>query len=1387
MLILLFLCLGVFLLGKSNCIEHMRGHCSEAQKCHNKTENLTFLEGMCIDFVVLSSRIQTDASPVRWSYTWCYKTKVQRVRLGKVSETKDSLLVEFIYREEVGSYFSDGKSNEEIYKNDDGQVTRKVEIKCCNPSDVDSMDGQQSTRHFSVLYPATESIGRQHSISLNLNSKSSDKIAYMTESDSTLGSQLSVCVPALCNSNQFNSLYSITHHQYSKSLLPKKPLTKEERMTKRNSRRKGFRRHGNGLAAATAVDVVGQRQLLDRVKHMFTHAYDSYMIHAFPEAELRPLSCVGGPFELVKIPMVTLIDTLDTLMIMGNRTEFARAVHTVVSSTPDFNLDVNVSLFETTIRVLGGLLSAHLLALDSSLRPSRSGEEVQFQPYGADQPPPLPTSHFWERWKYDGKSLLTLAVDLGRRLLPAFDTKTKIPFGTVNLMFGVPEGETKIASTAGAGSLLMEFEVLSQLSGDESFGQAALTAMKALYRRRSAVGLIGKHINTETGAWHESISGIGSNSDSYYEYMLKSHWLFRRQELYRMFSDSYFAIKKFVLLEDRWFTEVDMFTGKLQRRRVENLAAFWPGMEATLGFVQESAEQLNALYSVWNDVGFLPEEFDYMQWQQGGEMSNSFYPLRPELIESTYHQYRATGDRTWLTAGKQFLESIESMSRTACGYASLATTSKESQLQDQMPSFFLSETVKYLYLLFDETNFIHSRPYIFSTEAHPFETSQLHSLSHQQSQNSTAKNESNLEVAVAARRLKPIGGGTTSSTRRRRVKGSKATSLTARRGLGSSLATSSGSLVAEKWLQVVDLQKEHQRQDEVRRQRQARLQEQQLQQKRDSDGLGPKSSLLPMKCLKRRLWGEPAAYKPDFIVPSGRNPAGAPKRSTTTVNKRHFVLQLLSHIYRKAIPKDKHRRGDYFVRGIRSDVCKAADQPAKKASASLAAVKASSSSRPAGTQHPQETSPPEAGLLRTVEVNMGPLGDFEVKVFPDGFAVLSRQDKSLVEISNVGKSVVLVRDSLGPLSPLRSKAVVATISGLVKTCTVQVISEDRDVLLERSCSLANFGSTTSSRVQGPLSMPLYDHEYLCRAPQGSEAFTTAGGLEGDVDGAPREVADQQPGKRWWWQWKTSHAPTAGKGEGQGQQTVEGAVLLSRRGGCMFEEKALVAQQLGAAALVVRNTEEGVFIMAGKREVDAPRSASSPAQLTPGEVAIPAVMVGRSDGDDLAALIQSGGPTAAPSPQLRLVMDSHSIVFNSEFFGNLDYPKVWISKTVVYVLSRSNWGTFLTSSGSGDGSQSGDWQLYLMSRKDMATPQMVPLVDLATQYAPRQPRTFMSTVVTHPVEMYRYFMARRCADVFHVAPRAAQGTGLLAGSPEEYFIKSRRRKHRKNGSNFRYGK
>ena len=301
-------------------------------------------------------------------------------------------------------------------------------------------------------------------------------------------------------------------------------------------------------------------------------------------------------------------------------------------------------------------------------------------------------------------------------------TPTGIPYGTVNLMHGVPIGETEVASTAGAGSLFLEFDVLSALTSDDRFGDAAFNAVQALYNRRSYFGLLGKHIHTGSGLWHESTSGVGSNADSFYEYLLKGHLLSHRSTLLSMFADTYHAVKRHVQVGD-WFTEVDMFNGKTRRNRVENLQAFWPGMESILGLCDSAARLLNTFYAVWEDIGFLPEEFDQAAWLDSKVINDSWYPLRPELIESTYLQYRSTGDRTWLTAGSLFLDNLEN-TRTECGYASISNIGS-MQLTNNMPSYFLSETCKYLYLLFDEHNFVHDRPYIFSTEAHPFDPMQL--------------------------------------------------------------------------------------------------------------------------------------------------------------------------------------------------------------------------------------------------------------------------------------------------------------------------------------------------------------------------------------------------------------------------------------------------------------------------------------------------------------------------------------------------------------------------------------------------------------------------------------------------------------------------------------
>nr|DAD36660.1 TPA_asm: hypothetical protein HUJ06_007301 [Nelumbo nucifera] len=248
-------------------------------------------------------------------------------------------------------------------------------------------------------------------------------------------------------------------------------------------------------AVAEGVTPDEAKQLRDEVREMFYHAFDGYMEHAFPLDELRPLTCTGedtlGGYAL------TLIDSLDTLALFGDRERFAASVEWIGKNL-HFDINKTVSVFETTIRILGGLLSAHLIASD----------------YATGMGIP----------SYDNQ-LLHLAEDLAHRLLPAFDTPTGIPFGSVNLLHGVDENESKITSTAGGGTLTLEFGILSILTNNPVFQQVTKNAVRGIWARRSKLNLVGAHINVFTGEWTQKDAGIGTSIDSFYEYLLKVWWL----------------------------------------------------------------------------------------------------------------------------------------------------------------------------------------------------------------------------------------------------------------------------------------------------------------------------------------------------------------------------------------------------------------------------------------------------------------------------------------------------------------------------------------------------------------------------------------------------------------------------------------------------------------------------------------------------------------------------------------------------------------------------------------------------------------------------------------------------------------------------------------------
>lgn len=122
--------------------------------------------------------------------------------------------------------------------------------------------------------------------------------------------------------------------------------------------------------------------------------------------------------------------------------------------------------------------------------------------------------------------------------------------------------------------------------------------------------------------------------------------------------------------------------------------------------------------------GFIPEVF--IPSSRSYHTNNDDWPLRPEFIESTYLLYRATKHPFYLHVAALIVRNIQMYTRVQCGFASVGI--HDLSLDDRMDSFFLAETLKYLYLIFDEANWFNHHNVIFSTEAHMFPVDQLISL-----------------------------------------------------------------------------------------------------------------------------------------------------------------------------------------------------------------------------------------------------------------------------------------------------------------------------------------------------------------------------------------------------------------------------------------------------------------------------------------------------------------------------------------------------------------------------------------------------------------------------------------------------------------------------------
>nr|CAD1823176.1 unnamed protein product [Ananas comosus var. bracteatus] len=425
----------------------------------------------------------------------------------------------------------------------------------------------------------------------------------------------------------------------------------------------------------------------EKVKEAMLHAWNSYEKYAWGQDELQPQSKNGvNSFGGLG---ATLVDSLDTLYIMGLEDEFQKA-REWVANTLDFNKDYEASVFETTIRVVGGLLSAYDL----------SGDGV----------------------------FLEKAKDIADRLLPAWDTSSGIPYNRINLARGQAHnpGWTRGDSIlADSGTEQLEFIALSQRTGDPKYQQKAENVIRQLQKTFPNDGLLPIYIiltqdlhrirpshlvpwatgtTTSPDFNHEQVL-FYINPYSFYEYLLKAWIQGNKTEPVKHYRKMWETSMEGLLSLVRRttpssFTYICEKNGVSLSDKMDELACFVPGMLAlgSFGYGSEKGEKILS----------LAEELAWTCY--------NFYQSTPTKLAGENYFFHSGQDMTVGTSWN--ILRPETNSRIESGYVGLKDVNTGAK-DNMMQSFFLAETLKYLYLLFSPPSLISLDEWVFNTEAHP--------------------------------------------------------------------------------------------------------------------------------------------------------------------------------------------------------------------------------------------------------------------------------------------------------------------------------------------------------------------------------------------------------------------------------------------------------------------------------------------------------------------------------------------------------------------------------------------------------------------------------------------------------------------------------------------
>jgi mannosyl-oligosaccharide alpha-1,2-mannosidase len=430
-------------------------------------------------------------------------------------------------------------------------------------------------------------------------------------------------------------------------------------------------------AAAPKKGTSDWRALGEDVRREMRWAWRQYRAHAWGKDQIKPISGGSESFPLKNHHLgLSLIEALDTLWIMGLDDEFNDGIDWVKREL-SFDVDGEVSVFETSIRLVGGLLSAFHACGDPAL--------------------------------------LAKARDCADRLLPSFNASPLgIPHRFVNLRTGALRGrETNPAET---GTFIPEFGFLSKATGDDRYRAAAKRALVSMYERRSKIGLLADSMDCMTGEWKSRRATIGPPSDSYYEYLWDGWDLLGDRDCLRMYRECTAAILKYQLQTihgQLWFVDVDFETGKRINWEQDELSSFYGGLLAQGGAAREGAAYTRSWATVQQRYAVLPEEYDAAT----GKVISPTNSLRPELADAAFNHWMVDRREEWRHIVRDHYLAMKRWNKARYGYADLADVTATPKVQsDHNPGYWWSEQMKYYYLIFADTPRVDYRRLYLSTE-----------------------------------------------------------------------------------------------------------------------------------------------------------------------------------------------------------------------------------------------------------------------------------------------------------------------------------------------------------------------------------------------------------------------------------------------------------------------------------------------------------------------------------------------------------------------------------------------------------------------------------------------------------------------------------------------